>query len=547
MSKRVIAALLPLVILILIPIWLRPSGGSKETDNGDSYSDTEEVLVIVSPHTEPIKYEFEHAFREYYRKRNGRDIRFDWRNVGGTSDIVRYINDRYEAAFRQEWESRGNPWNELVIASFRNGKLDLESGWKNREAKEIRQAFLESEVGIGIDLFFGGGTYDMSRFAAMGYGVDAKLEKKHPDWFASDVLPKQFAGEQLYDKGGRYYSLCLSTFGIAYNQSRLEENRRIPKMETWADLANPACFQAIAIADPTKSGSITKCFEMILQQAIAEEVSRIGNDGIAAGWEKGFLRIKLIAANSRYATDSAGKLVRDISSGAVAAGMCIDFYGLSEAQWNAENSGNPRIAYVMPKNGTALSGDPIQLLRGAPNPAAARAFIEFALSPAGQKLWMLKPGTPGGPRKYALRRPGVRMDLYRDKGLRAYMSDPDYDPYQQMGTFAYHGNWTGRYFNLIRILVRTLALDPMDDLREAWQSILENGGPEANPEAMRHLAAMPFSYQEAGKMSSGLQVSEKNTAVDVASLRRGWSDFASAHYREAKRLARGKGKAGGKP
>jgi len=47
--------------------------------------------------------------------------------------------------------------------------------------------------------------------------------------------------------------------------------------------------------------------------------------------------------------------------------------------------------------------DPIALLRGAPHGELARAFIEYVLSPDGQKLWNAKPGTSGGTERFALR------------------------------------------------------------------------------------------------------------------------------------------------
>ena len=42
-------------------------------------------------------------------------------------------------------------------------------------------------------------------------------------------------------------------------------------------------------------------------------------------------------------------------------------------------------------------------------------FVEFLLSPEGQRLWILRAGQPGGPVERALRRPPVRQDLYADR------------------------------------------------------------------------------------------------------------------------------------
>lgn len=534
MLQRVIFSFLPLILLITIPILLRNTDKeSVEAAPGDA-----ETLVIVTAHTEPIKYEFTRAFRRHYREKYGVDIEIDWRNVGGTSDIVRYINDRYEASFRQYYESKGGKWTKEAAEAFRNARLDIDTE-AQPEALKIRREFLNSNTGIEIDLFFGGGTYDHSRFASIGYGVDAGVAEKHPEYFLPEIMPQSFAGDVIYDLKGRFYGTCLSSFGIAYNYDRVKEIGK--PVENWKDLALPDYFQAIVVADPTKSGSVNKCFEMILQQAIAERVAKDGPDALPEGWLDGFLRIKLIVANSRYVTDGAGKLVREVSSGNAAASMCIDFYGLSEAEWVDAHAESSRIAYLMPKNGSAVSADPIQLLRGAPNERAAKEFIAFVLSPEGQKLWILKPGTPGGPEKYALRRPCVRRDLLEDESLFPYRSDPDYNPYTQAGTFEYHAKWTSPYFNLIRVLIKVLALDPMDDLRASWQAIIQNGGPGNNPEAMTELRKMPFPYSDAAKASGRLAPSSDFSVADVAATRREWTDFACAQYRKAEKLAREKG------
>lgn len=562
MFLRIILPLLPLALLTALPFFLKQGdsltaeGGKSETGwspgagRGGGGKEAAETLVIVSPHTEPIKYEFGRAFRDYYRKLYGAEITLDWRNLGGSSDIVRYINDRFEASFRQYFESLGGNWSAKAAEAFRNPGLDGENPEADPEAVAIRKQFLSSDAGIGMDLFFGGGTFDQARFAAMGYAVDAEVAKRHPEYLHPDVIPSEFAGESIYDPAGRFYGVCLSSFGIAFNTDRLEDLGI--EIRSWKDLARPELYQSTVIADPTKSGSITKCFEMILQQAMAESYAGTSvlpeekEEGEAPeqerklerGWEEGFFRIKLIAANARYATDSAGKLVRDVSSGSAAAGMCIDFYGLSEAEWVEAHAPVQRIVYRMPENGSAVSADPIQLLRGAPNPRAARAFIDFVLSPEGQKLWILKPGTPGGPVKYALRRPCVRRDLLEDKDLEAYRTDPSYNPYRAAGMFRYRGEWTGRHFTLMRVLIKTIILDPMDELREAWRAVLENGGPEQNPEAMAELRKLPFAYSEAEEAGKKLRVSPEHSVADVAAVRREWMNSARAQYRRAARLAK---------
>ena len=511
--KRLALALAVPILLIILPLLLRPSA--------DWSPDAPERLVVITPNSEQIKYEFEHAFRKWYKEHRGRDIMFDWRSPGGTSDIVRYINDRFEAEFRLYALEKGLEWDRDTAAAFKNSKLTADD-------HPARKLLLESDIGIGIDLFFGGGTYDQAKFASIGYAVDAGVKDRHPDWFTDDVIPMNFAGEQIYDPQGRYYGYCLSSFGIAYNFRRIRE-LGIEPPQNWTDLTDPAYFGTLVLADPTKSGSITKCYEMIIQQAMAEL-------GPEQGWLEGFRRIKLLTANARSIADSAGKVVRDVSSGEAAAGVCIDFYGFSEAEWSRQRTGEPSMTYVMPRGGTAVTADPIQLLRGAPNPDAAKDFIDFLLSKEGAAIWLLKPGTPGGPEKYVQLRPTVRKDspLELPKNELAL---PDYRPYDLGGTFEYRSDWTGRYFSLIRVLIKCAALDPEDDLRAAWKAILGNGGPDANPEAMAELLTLPVPYESAANESKALS----GTPAEAAAARTRWTETARASYLRAAELARKKG------
>jgi ABC-type Fe3+ transport system substrate-binding protein len=532
MFRRLLLAFFPLIILIAIPLILRP-----HSDGGDFPG--KERLIIITPHAEPIKYEFEHAFTQYYRERFGKDIALDWRSPGGTSDIVRYINDRFEASFRQYWESKpeNGAWNKTIANAFSNYRLDRPSPDVPAESAKARRMFLASNVGIGIDLFFGGGAYDHAKHADKGYAVDAEIQKLHPDWFTNEIIPREFSGETLYDEKGRYYGVCLASFGICYNVDRMKSMHDSSPPASWHDLGEARFFEKIAVADPTKSGSINKCFEMIIQEAMSESVERDSLNGKTTGWADGFNLVKRIAANSRYITDSAGKVPQDIAKGDTAAGMCIDFYGRAEAEWTDQQSGVERVVYVSPKNGTSVSPDPIQLLRGSQNPQAARAFIEFVLSKEGQKLWDFKVGAPGGPLKYALRRTPIRRDMFVPEYQR-FMSDSGYDPYRASEGFQYHADWTAPYFNLIRTMIKCIALDPQPELNKAWYEIIKEGGPEAVPQAMDEFNKLPFSYTEAAKNAALLSPGKNWTMLDIISLRSKWTEQARQNYLRAAQLAK---------
>ena len=119
------------------------------------------------------------------------------------------------------------------------------------------------------------------------------------------------------------------------------------------------------------------------------------------------------------------KLVGDIEAGEATAGMTIDFYGRCQSETVRHADGSSRISYVDAQGGTSYGVDPIALMRGAPHAEAAELFIEYTLTLDAQKLWNFRPGEPGGPERFALRRLPVRRDFYTHTEWARHRSDPD--------------------------------------------------------------------------------------------------------------------------
>ena len=176
--RRTLLAALPLLLLLAIPILLKPEQPVAEPDKEAG------KLVIVTPHTEPVRAEFAAAFEEHYRKTYHKDVRVEYRTIGGTSDIVRYIADRFEAEFRILWENSGKEWNAETASAFANP----------RSAQHpARKAFMASDTCIDIDIFWGGGVYDHSKQATKGFAVDGGVHKRHPEYLQEVALIKNFS------------------------------------------------------------------------------------------------------------------------------------------------------------------------------------------------------------------------------------------------------------------------------------------------------------------------------------------------------------------
>ena len=203
MNKQFAISLAVWLALLALPFSLRQRepGGSSAPADADK-------LVIISAHNKSARDEYSRAFGEYYYKKHGRRIELDFRSIGGTSAISKYLSDRFEAEFRVYYEKRHpGEWNDKVAKAFIGGRIDPQ----DPDAEKLRRArreFLESDVGIGIDIMAGGGTYELSRNARQGYAVDAKVGERHPEYFRPEVIPEHFGGDRLYDRGGATTGWC---------------------------------------------------------------------------------------------------------------------------------------------------------------------------------------------------------------------------------------------------------------------------------------------------------------------------------------------------
>ena len=224
-----------------------------------------------------------------------------------------------------------------------------------------------------------------------------------------------------------------------------------------------------------------------------------------------------------------------------------------QAETTRTADGVDRLLYVTPRGGSSISGDPISLLRGADHRELGARFIEFVLSEDGQKLWNGKPGTPGGPEKHALRRLPIRRDFYPDAENPAVdarakaragttsddLLDPAVDAYELAHAFTYEPRWTAAHFSFLRSFVRAMCMDAGEELRAAWRAILENGGPEACPEAVRLLERLPDAPYEVNWANVTKARKDPTLAqgLDATALQTAWTVFFRRSYAEARAAA----------
>lgn len=492
MKAKLIGILLLLGLIVGLPLVLKKASVTASPAMAD------DRLVILSPHNESIRNEFGEAFAVWWKKEKDRSIYVDWRTPGGTSEIRMVIDAGYKAA--------------------------AETG---RE-------------GIGVDLFFGGGEPDFSGQAKAGRLVPLDVFTEEPGLFGNGAaIPEIFTGERYFPANKVWVGTCISQFGICYNPDVIQRlHLKAPR--EWQDLGDPRYEGTLALADPTKSGSVARTFELLVQGEMQSELKAqtlaTKKAKIATGWVEGLRLIQRMSANSRYFTDSANKIPQDVGQGSAAAGMCIDFYGRSYAAELRTKGGKPRVVWIAPVGGTTMSADPIAVLKGAPHPEIAQDFVKFCLTAEAQRLWFLKPGAEGGPINRALHRSPIRRDVYLAETL-AHTTMPDVMPYEDKGNFTYDPALTGSVFNTLRQLVKAMCIDSHEELKDAWKAIIDAGMPADALAAMHDVSKV--TYEIAGKGDPGLD--SKDSMIQAKRMTE-LGEWFRKNYREARRIAEKHGK-----
>ncbi|HPP12930.1 MAG TPA: ABC transporter substrate-binding protein, partial [bacterium] len=180
----------------------------------------------------------------------------------------------------------------------------------------------------------------------------------------------------------------------------------------------------------------------------------------AYGWERGWQVILSLAGNTRHFSASASQVARATSLGDVAVALCIDSYALAQIQVN----GLDNLGFVLPEGLTVINPDGIGILKGAPNLTTACRFIDFLLSSSGQLVWMLPPGTPEGPREFALNRLSIRPETYQRPGILF----ASFNPYQRSRSLPYNFSLAARRWGLLNDLLGSCVIDPHAELSRAW-------------------------------------------------------------------------------
>ena len=334
----------------------------------------------------------------------------------------------------------------------------------------------------------------------------------------SQGIPDKIGSFPINDPEGYFFGFAASGYGIMYN-TRYLAAKKLPVPTEWDDLKKAVYFGHVGMSAPSRSGTTHLTLEAILQ---------------GEGWEKGWQTTKEMAGNFKTITERSFGVPDGVNSGEFGIGIVIDFFGFS-----SRASGFP-VDFVYPTV-TALVPANVGIVKNAPHPKAAAAFVDYLLSDEGQEL-LFDPKIQRLPVKPAIyaKAPEGLPNPFKDTSIGASVNfDSDLSE--------------GRY-NVVNSLFDQLITFRMNELTAAMQAIHEAEAalakkPNAKAkdllaQARAQLASMPVSEAQAGDPAfvAVFEKKRKKATDDVpqrqAEVEQQWDAFARQHYAKAEELAK---------
>jgi iron(III) transport system substrate-binding protein len=150
----------------------------------------------------------------------------------------------------------------------------------------------------------------------------------------------------------------VSALAIAWNPSS-----GTPRPEDWADLADPAFADLVTMPDPVQSGS---AFELVAGLAAIEGGMELFED---------------LAGNGMVVPGANAQALNPVLQGAKAAVFgAVDYIAMGRA------AAGETVEVIFPASGTVIAPRPAMIMEWTRNEDAARAFLDYLLSDAGQAM-----------------------------------------------------------------------------------------------------------------------------------------------------------------
>jgi iron(III) transport system substrate-binding protein len=269
--------------------------------------------------------------------------------------------------------------NEEVVDYIEYAKKnlpDLEINAIRLSTGELGARMLAEKDNPQADCIWGWAVTNMAEFVPKGM-----LKVYKPKGW--DKIPANFK-----DPEGYWTAIDLYAAAFVIN-TKVMEAGKLPMPKGWKDLLNPAYKDKIVMPNPASSGTGFLQIASLLTMMDPDYKTK----PIAQNKAWGFM--KELDKNMAQYIKSGSKPAKMAAAGEFAMGLSFAFVYSS-----LKKQGFP-VAMVMPEEGAGFELEANALMKGAKNEAAARKFLDWAISKQAMeryatfKLGVAYPGIPG--------------------------------------------------------------------------------------------------------------------------------------------------------
>ncbi len=253
------------------------------------------------------------------------------------------------------YSPHGRDLLKLMERSFEAHHPDVDVRWLDMGSQDVYDRIRSEAVNPQADVWYGGPRAMFAR----GVG-DGLLAAYRPSWAAA--VPAADRGP-----GDLYFGVYRTAPVLVFNAAAVPA-AQAPR--DWDDLLEPRWQGKILIRDPLASGTMRTLFSMVLARSVAATGSA----------DLGFAWLRRLDGQTKEYLQNPALLMQKLNR---REGL-LTIWELTDILLQ-QRRGSP-LDYRFPTSGTPVIDDSIGLVKGAPHPAAARAFIEFVGSVEGQEL-----------------------------------------------------------------------------------------------------------------------------------------------------------------